>query len=100
MDRAAQVHMVLGREDAGHSASSTVCPEQQSARRSGETRPRKITPAVPPLVVGIGRGPARNADVLLQLIWLSWLVAHSVRSEFCFLVSAIPLAQFRPLRTT
>jgi hypothetical protein len=50
-------------------------------------------------MVGIGRGSARDADVLHQLV-LAVIVGHAARSAISFLVSAITWAGFNPFGQT
>src|SRR4051812_19714336 len=111
VDRTAHVHMILGRHHTDNPMSRAIGPEQQPAGGRREARAGEVSPAVPALIVGIGRRAARDSDVL-QPLGLVVLLAHvacalrlaairqAARSAISFLVSAIALAGLRPLGQT
>src|SRR6476620_5271412 len=98
--------MVLGREHPADAAAGAVGLEQEPPGCRRERAAREIAPAVPARIIRVGRGSAREADVLHQFVAV---VAHAVgalrlvairqaaRSAISFFVSAIALAGLRPL---
>src|SRR5206468_1375221 len=99
VDRPSHVHMVLGREHSADASTRTVGLEQKSAGCGSETGARKVSPAVPAVMFGIGSRAPGDADIVHPLQFVVVLV-HAVRSAIIFLVSAIALAGLRPLGHT